>query len=79
MNVNETLIDALGGLFGGIIHKKQTKTSKELTFEKYANISLSAGQFKEEPIKNEIKESIPYVETNESLKLKSKNKLKNQK
>ena len=64
MNVNDTLLDALGGLFGGIVHKKKTNTSNELTFEKYANISLSAGQLKDEPFK-----SIPYVETNESFKI----------
>ena len=64
MNVNETLLDALGGLFGGIVHKKKTNTSNELTFEKYANISIAAGQFEEEPIKSE-----PYIENKESFKI----------
>lgn len=64
MNDNETLLDALGGLFGAKVHKKKTDNSNELTFEKYSNISLSAGQLKDEPFK-----SIPYVETNESFKI----------
>ena len=64
MNNKETLLDALGGLFGAKVHQKKTNTSNELTFEKYANISLSAGQMKDEPFK-----SIPYVENNESFKI----------
>jgi len=43
MQVDDTLLDALEGLFGGKIYKHKTKFSKELSFEKYANKSLSAG------------------------------------
>ena len=45
---NEILLDALGGLFKGIVHREKTITSKELTFQNYANLSLSAGQLKED-------------------------------
>ena len=41
MEINDILLDALGGLFGAPIHKK-TECSKELTFDKNANLSLSA-------------------------------------
>ena len=44
---NEILLDALGGLFRGIVHREKTITSKELTFQKYANLSLSAGQLED--------------------------------
>jgi hypothetical protein len=41
------LLDALGGLLNAKIYSKKTGISKELTFEKYANISISAGLFEE--------------------------------
>ncbi len=41
------LLDALGGLLNAKIYSKKTGISKELTFEKYANISISAGLFVE--------------------------------
>ncbi|OUM60229.1 hypothetical protein PIROE2DRAFT_14045 [Piromyces sp. E2] len=41
--VDNTLIDALEALLGGNVYKYKTANSKELTFEKYANKSLSAG------------------------------------
>ena len=44
---NEILLDALGGLFRGIVHREKTITSKELTFQKYENLSLSAGQLED--------------------------------
>ena len=52
MSIDGILIDALGRLFNGKIYTKKSKTSKELTFEKYANISISAGLFKEKPEEN---------------------------
>ena len=54
MQKNEILLDALSGLFGGVVHKNKTGFSNPLTFEKYANISLSAGQIKEEEKNNDI-------------------------
>ena len=68
MQVSDVLLDALGGLFGGDIHKKKTGNSVLLSFDKYANLSLSAGQLKEEP-KIQTFESIKYVEYNESFKI----------
>ena len=41
------LLDTLGGLLNAKIYSKKTGISKELTFEKYANISISAGLFEE--------------------------------
>ena len=41
MEGNSVLLDALGGLFNGIVHKKPTNFSKEISFTKYANLSLS--------------------------------------
>ena len=41
------LLDTLGGLLNAKIYSKKTGISKELTFEKYANISISAGLFVE--------------------------------
>ena len=43
MQDNSILLDALGGLFNGIIHKKPKNNSKELSFSKYINLSLSLG------------------------------------
>ena len=37
MQINDILLDALGGLFGAPVHTKKTECSKELTFDKYAN------------------------------------------
>jgi len=42
MEINDILLDALGGLFDAPVHKKKTECWKELTFNKYANLSLSA-------------------------------------
>ena len=55
MQVSDVLLDALGGLLGGKVSKMQTAFSTELNFEKYSNLSLSAGQIeeKEVQIKNE--------------------------
>ena len=53
---SEILLDALGGLLNGIVHKNPTFDSKELTFEKYASISLSAGQLEDKKQKIEKKE-----------------------
>ena len=47
MAVSEILLDALGGLLGGKVSKMKTQFSTELNFEKYANLSLSAGQIEE--------------------------------
>ena len=47
MQISDTLLDALGGLFGAPVHKKRTISSQELSFEKYANISLSSGQIED--------------------------------
>ena len=43
MQDNSILLDALGGVFNGIVHKKPKKNSKELSFSKYINLSLSLG------------------------------------
>ena len=47
MKNNEILLDALGGLFGGIVHAKKTQTSKELIFDKYSDMSLGSGVFED--------------------------------
>ena len=44
MQVNPILLDALGALLGGNVSNHKTKFSLELSFENYANKSLSAGQ-----------------------------------
>jgi len=44
MQVDNTLLDALGALLGGNVYQHKTKVSKELNFENYANITFSAGQ-----------------------------------
>ena len=49
MAIKEALLDALGGLLNAKIYKEKSTFSKELTFEKYANISICAGQFEEKP------------------------------
>ncbi len=41
MEINDISLDALGGLFCPPAYKKKTECSKELTFDKYANLSLS--------------------------------------
>ena len=48
MATTDILLDALCGLFNAQVHKKKQGFSQALTFEKYANISLSAGKFQEE-------------------------------
>ena len=72
MIVSKTLVDALSALFKGKVHKKKTNISHELTFEKYANISLFAGQIEDEPTKHE---EIPYVEYNESFKIEKQKQI----
>lgn len=69
MQVSDVLLDALGGLFGGDIHKKKTGNSVLLSFDKYANLTLSAGQLKDEPKIFQTFESIKYIEYNESFKI----------
>ena len=49
MNDNEILLDALGGLFGGIVHAKKTQSSKELTFDEYSDMSLGSGVYEDIP------------------------------
>lgn len=58
MDKTDILLDALGGLLNGQILKKKNNFSKELTFERYSNISLSAGLFEEKPIKEKTKEEL---------------------
>ena len=72
MIVSKTLVDALSALFKGKVHKKKTNISNELTFEKYANISLFAGQIEDEPTKHE---EITYVEFNESFKIEKQKQI----
>lgn len=55
MEISETLLDALGGLFNGNVSKIKTEFSRELNFEKYANLSLSAGQIEEKESENKKK------------------------
>ena len=47
MSISETLLDALGGLLNAKVYKTKTSCSEELNFERYANLSLSAGQIEE--------------------------------
>ena len=62
MAISETLLDALGNLFHARVYKKKTNFSAELNFDKYANLSLSAGQLEEkEKIKIE-KEKKKYFD-----------------
>ena len=56
--MDEILLDALGGLLNAKIYSKKTLISKELTFEKYANISISAGLFEEKPEEKKEEELI---------------------
>ena len=67
MSIDGILLDALGGLLNGKIYTKKTKTSKELTFEKYANISISAGLFEEKQEEN--KENKKELSLEEELKI----------
>ena len=55
MQVSDTLVDALGALFGGTVHKHSTNFSKKLTFKNYANISISAGQLNDDYNFNKVK------------------------
>ncbi|OUM60230.1 hypothetical protein PIROE2DRAFT_14046 [Piromyces sp. E2] len=59
MQVDDILLNVLGELFGGKIKRPKTANSKELTFEKYANKSLSAGQLKK--YSNVNKNEHPFV------------------
>ena len=82
MLVNDTLLDALGGLLGGAVHKQKTSISKELTFDKYANFSFSAGQSEELPSTKQNTE--PYIEYDEPFKIEKEkeieeNQIKNDK
>ena len=61
------LLDALGGLLNAKIYTKKSGFSKELTFEKYANISISAGLFEEKP--EEKKEHKKEISPEEEKKL----------
>ena len=79
MAINDTLIDALGGLFGVKVYKNSTAFSIPLNFEKYANISLSAGQLKEE-VSSETKENyleikgVPNIRYDENYKVQIEKK-----
>lgn len=65
MSKNEILLDALGGLLNAKIYRNKEGNSKELTFEKYSNISISAGIFEEE--KQQTKLEISPEEKNKII------------
>ena len=54
---NEILLDALGGLFKGIVHRKKTLASKELPFQKYGNLFFSVGQ-----LEDNFKKGTEYID-----------------
>ena len=66
MAVSEILLDALGGLLGGKVSKMKTEFSTELNFEKYANLSLSAGQIEEEEAQLEKEKEQKQIQLLES-------------
>ena len=49
MSMDGILWDVLGGLLNAKIYTKKTGISKELTFEKYVYILISAVLFEEKP------------------------------
>ena len=53
MAISETLLDALGGLLNAKVFTNKTYLSKELNFERYANLSLSAGQIEDKEAEEE--------------------------
>lgn len=74
MQVSDTLVDALGALFGRTVHKHSTKFSQKLTFKKYANISISAGQLKDDCNINKVKKVENFMMNH--IKYKKRKKLK---
>ena len=62
-------MEALGGLFNAKVYRKKAKFSKELTFEKYANISLCAGLFEEKPVDKTISENETNLSPEEEKKI----------
>ena len=69
MSQNDILLEALGGLFNAKVYRKKAKFSKELTFEKYANISLCAGLFEEKPVDKTISENETNLSPEEEKKI----------
>ena len=76
MQINDILLDALGGLFGAPVHTKKTGCSKELTFDKYANLSLSA-QIQEDSNIQVNKGNSIHHDYNESYKIEKEEKFDN--
>jgi len=86
MKNNEILLDALGGLLGGIVHEKKNHLSKELTFDIYSNLSLGSGVFEERPILNKKNEEqkeeknsgiVKSRKNNESIRIKEEKEIDN--
>ena len=60
----DTLLDALGGIVEGIVHKNKTENSKELTLGKITKLLCSKSNEDNEDIKNKT-----YLLFNNSVKV----------